>query len=52
MEDIVVDQIDRTDAGAYQRLDGIPADAADPEHRHARPPQLFHGFFAEQKLCS
>ena len=49
---VVVDQIDRADPGAYQRLNRVTAYAADPEHCHTRPPQPFHSLLAKQKLRS
>ena len=39
---IMVHQVQRPDARARQRLEGIAADPAEAEHGHAAAAQLFH----------
>ena len=47
---IAVDQIDRADTAAHERLRRVAAHAADAEHRDARRLQPRHRRLAEQQL--
>ena len=40
---VIIDQIDGTNAAAYQCLADIPAHAADSKHRHTGLRKAFHG---------
>ena len=49
---IVVNEVKGADAAAHQCFADIAAHAADAEHGHARPLELFHRLRAEQQLRS
>ncbi len=49
---VLIDQIERADAGSRQSLDRVAAYAADPEYRYARVLQFFHTVRTEQQLSA
>jgi hypothetical protein len=47
---VVVDQIQRADPAAGERLHGVAAHAADAEDRHAAAAQFLHGLLPEDQF--
>ena len=49
---VVIDEVERADAAACERLYRIAADAADAEYRYASLAELFHALMTQQQFCS